>query len=100
MARVGQAPKLLVSDQAGEFFSEKMGACLAAQGTDIEPVHKDEHFNLGSSECAIDEISRMAAVVMLDTNVHKYAWDIVSERCSLINAVKQSCPTDSSVTIY
>jgi len=42
----------------------------------------------------------MAAVMMLDTNAPKYAWDIVGEHCSLINAKTQSCPTDSSVTIY
>jgi len=30
----------------------------------------------------------------------KYAWDIVVGHCNLINAVTQSCPTDSSVTIY
>ena len=61
---------------------------------------KDEHSKLGSAERAIEEISRMVAVVMLDINVPKYAWDIVGEHCSLINAVTQSCPTDSCITIY
>ena len=96
VARVGRAPRLLVTDQAGK----TMGARLVVQGTDIEPVPKDEHSKLGSAERALDEISRMVAVVMLDTNVPKYAWDIVGKHCSLINAVTQSCPTDSSTTIY
>jgi hypothetical protein len=58
-----------VTDQAGEILSKTMGVCFAAQGTDIEPVPKNEHSKLGSAERAIDEISRMVAVVMLDTNV-------------------------------
>jgi hypothetical protein len=53
-------------------------------------VPKDEHSKLGSAEGSIEEISRMVAVVMLDTNVPQYAWDIVGEHCSLINAVTQS----------
>ena len=62
-----------MTDQAGKILSKTMGVRLAAQGTDIELVPKDEHSKLGSAERAIDEISRMAAVVMLDTNVPKYA---------------------------
>ena len=71
MARVGRAPRLLVTDQAGEILSKTMGVRLAAQGTDIEPVLKDEHSKLCSAERAIDEISQMVAVVMLDKNVPK-----------------------------
>jgi len=100
VARVGRAPRLLVTDQADEILSKTMGVRLAAQGTDMEPVPKDEHSKLGSAERAIDETCRMVAVVMLEINVPKYAWDIVGEHCSLINAVTQSCPTDSSITIY
>ena len=86
VARIGRAPRLLVTDQAGK----TMGARLVVQGTDIEPVPKDEHSKLGSAERALDGISRMVAVVMLDTNVPKYAWDIDGEHCSLINVVMAS----------
>ena len=60
-------PKLLVSDQAGGILSKAMGSRLAAQGTHIDPVPKDEHSKIGSAECAIDEIDRMVAASLLNS---------------------------------
>ena len=100
LARIGRFPKLLVSDQAGEILSKAMGSRLAAQGTHIDPVPKDEHSKIGSAERAIDEIDRMVAASLLDTNIPKCYWDIVGEHCTLLNAVTQSCPTDHGITIY
>jgi hypothetical protein len=100
LARIGRFPKLLVSDQAGEILSKAMGSRLAAQGTHIDPVPKDEHSKIGSAERAIDEIDRMVAASLLDSNIPKCYWDIVGEHCSLLNAVTQSCPTDHGITIY
>jgi len=63
-------------------------------------VPKDEHSKIGSAERAIDEIDRMFAASLLDSNIPKCYWDIVGEHCSLLNAVTQSCPTDHGITIY
>ena len=100
LARTGPFPKLLVSDQVGEILSKALGFRLAAQGTHIDPVPKDENSKIGSAECAIDEIDRMVAVSLLNSNIHKCYWDIVGKPCSLLNAVTQSCPTDHGFTIY
>jgi hypothetical protein len=67
LARIGRFPKLLVSDQAGEILSKAMGSRLAAQGTHIDPVPKDEHSKIGSAECGIDEIDRMVAASLLNS---------------------------------
>jgi len=93
LARIGRFPKLLVSDQAGEILSKALGSRLAAQVTHIVPVPKDEHSKIGSAERAIDEIDRMVAASLLNSNIPKCYWDIVCEHCSWLNAVTQSCPT-------
>jgi len=62
-------------------------------------VPKDEQSKIGSAERAIDEIDRMVAASLLDSNIPKCYWDIVGEHCSLLNAVTQSCPTDHGITI-
>ena len=89
-----------MSDQAGEILSKAMGSRLAAQGTHIDPVPKDEHSKIGSAERAIDEIDRMVAASLLNSNIPKCYWDIVGEHYSLLNAVTRSCPTDHGITIY
>ena len=71
LARIGRFPKLLVSDQAGEILSKAMGCRLAAQGTHIDPVPKDEHSKIGSAERAIDEIDRMVAASLLNSIISK-----------------------------
>jgi len=79
-----------VSDQAGEILSKAMGSRLAAEGTHINPVTKDEHSKIGSAESAeraIDEIVRMVAALLLDTNILKCYWYIVGEHCTLLNAM-------------
>ena len=58
------------------------------------------HSKIGSAERAIDEIDRMVAASLLDSNIPKCYWDIVGVHCSLLNAVTQSCLTDHGITIY
>ena len=89
-----------MSDQAGGILSKAMGSRLAAQGTHIDPVSKDEYSKIGSAERAIDEIDRMVTVSLLDLNISKCYWDTFREHCSLLNAVTQSCPTDHDITIH
>jgi len=83
LARTGRFPKLLVSDQAGEILSKALGSRLAAQVTHIDPVPKDEHSKIGSAKRAIDEIDRMVAASLLNSNIPKCYWDIVCEHCSM-----------------
>jgi len=102
LARIGRFPKLLVSDQAGEILPKVVGSRLAAQGTHIDTVPKDEHFKIGSFECAIHEIGRIVTPSVLDTNIPKCYCYIVGKHCTLLNAVtqRQSLPTDHGITTY
>jgi len=59
-----------------------MGSRLAAQGTHIDPVPKDEHSNIGSAERAIEEIDRMVAALLLDSNIPS---------CCCLLSIKISC---------
>ena len=57
-------------------------------------------FRKNFAERAIDEIDRMVACCLADANLPRASWDVVGKHCTLINAVTQSYPTDSSITIY
>jgi len=67
VARVGLAPRLglLVTDQRVRFFPRLW--TLALRLNDIEGVSKDEHSEIALAQRVIDEISRVAAVLMPDT---------------------------------
>jgi len=77
-----------------------MGSQLAAQVMHIDTAPKDEHYQVGLAERAINEIDRMVAVSLLDTNIPKCYWDIVGEHCTLLNALTHSNPTDHGITVY
>ena len=62
-ARVGRCQKLLVTDQVGELLSKAMGARLAAQGTHIDPVPKDEHSRNGSNALSMRSIAWLHVVL-------------------------------------
>ena len=80
-ARTRRFPKLLVSDQAGGIFPKVKGERIAAQGMHINPVSKDKHSKIDSAVRAIDNIDRMVATLLLDSNIPKSYWDVIGEHC-------------------
>jgi len=70
-----------VSDQADGIFPKAKGERIAAQGMHINPVSKDKHSKIDSAVRAIDNIDRMVATLLLDSNIPKNYWDVIDEYC-------------------
>jgi hypothetical protein len=99
-AELGQWPRILISDQAGEVIKKTLKSWLVPKGTMIQTIPRSEHHFSGSIEIEIKHISNATKCTMASRNIPANLWDIVGEYMTLMDCCTRASPLDKDISCH